>query len=275
MMEARTLRNVDGYAIVMLLSIFDPTRFAVPLPGIKSPKAVIVSVHASGANQVLRNLARADEAGADGVFLLNHPTRFGDKTLTPEQLADLIERVAPRSSRKLWLGVNFLNTGNASRISHINLAERCQADCLWVDDSGMLASSDWQQYSESELRHRQKYAPGLSYFGGLPTAIAASAHAGAVVQAASKFLDATVLQDKQPGSGNLADRLAAARKAFGSHPLLTTAPLNAAAAAELLQHVDGVILRPMGLDSRSRDLDTDTVRKIVETARRTEPLPAA
>jgi len=77
----------------------------------KNKHVVLPVVHVSDEGQALRNVAVAREAGADGVFLINH-------AISSEALLAIYCRVA--AEHKWWIGLNCLDLSPFS-LSNVGL----------------------------------------------------------------------------------------------------------------------------------------------------------
>ena len=128
----------------------------------KSPGPVVTPViHVLDRAQAERNIAVAVEAGAAGVFLINHD--FSMDHLLPI-LRDLRARWPD-----LWLGVNFLAvTGrDAFPILGQLQAEGCPVNAYWADDARMDEREAEQAEASEIARIRADSGWTGLYFGGV------------------------------------------------------------------------------------------------------------
>ena len=129
-----------------LRQTFHATRVVLPVVHVKEPE------------QAVRNVRIAWEAGADGVFLVNHE-------VSTEQLlaihAQVVERVGMR-----WIGVNCL--GERARDCFARLSH--DVGGLWVDDAGIERRAIVQVEAKRAGWARAKSGWSGLYFGGVPVA---------------------------------------------------------------------------------------------------------
>jgi predicted TIM-barrel enzyme len=123
--------------------------------------AVTPVIHVLDTDQACRNAEIAIEAGAAGVFLINHD--FPKEALLP-----ILREVRSRWPA-LWLGVNFLAvTGrDAFPILGKLQAEGCPVDAYWADD----ACIDEREAAQTEAGEIARIRAGSGwtgmYFGGV------------------------------------------------------------------------------------------------------------
>lgn len=83
-------------------------------------------IHVESRDQALRNVARAVEAGANGVFLINH-------SMSAPSLWSIFESV--RSEHPdYWMGVNFLDLGLIEAVTWA-VSTKAAVNALWTDRS--------------------------------------------------------------------------------------------------------------------------------------------
>jgi len=116
-------------------------------------KRVFPVIHAVDADQVVQNTKIAADAGADGVFVINH----GFPAL---ELLPLIDAARDHIA---WVGANFLGLGPVSAMQTIpELAKG-----LWTDNARIDDTSDDQPHAQAVLDTRQERKWGGNYFGGV------------------------------------------------------------------------------------------------------------
>ena len=105
--------------------------------------AVLPVVHVLDETQACRNAGMAIEAGAQGVFLINHD--FGCEDLVP------ILRTVRARFPSLWIGVNFLAvTGrNAFPVLGRLQSEGVGIDAYWADDARIDERAPAEAQSEA------------------------------------------------------------------------------------------------------------------------------
>jgi predicted TIM-barrel enzyme len=170
--------------------------FKVPGP------AVLPVIHVLDTAQTLANVRIAIEAGAQGVFLINHD--FGIAPFLP-----LIEGVRARHPG-LWLGVNFLAVTGKDAFPVLGRLARegIAIDAYWADDARIDERRAAGEQPEAEAIAQAREESGWKglYFGGTafkkqrPVAPADYENAAAV---AASCLD--VVTTSGPATGEAAD----------------------------------------------------------------------
>lgn len=182
-------------------------------------RAFFPVIHIDSQSLALVNAQIAVEAGAQGVFLINHG-RSSDYRLP--NIAMAIRQYFP----KLWIGGNFLFMSPCDAQGFINKLESpYHFDGLWVDDAMVderLAEDDPNQGAAQLAEARKSMAWSGLYFGGtafkyqrpvaekdLPTA----------ARIASHYMDVVVTSG--PGTGLAADisKIRLMKEALGDFPL--------------------------------------------------------
>ena len=202
-------------------------------------KFVLPVIHCGEGEEAIPNVRIAVEAGADGVFLINHG-------IWPAQLLDLAEEVRGLFP-DLWIGVNVLGW-DVDEVSD-NLPEGIQG--IWTDACEVKPST----------------FKG-TYFGG----VAFKTHGlvkdpSAAAKAAMSKMD--VITTSGPGTGKAAsvEKVRIIREAIGKMPL-------ALASGVTPENVDGYLpcvdyfLAATGISKDFYTLDPKRVRALVEKVHR-------
>jgi predicted TIM-barrel enzyme len=128
----------------------------------KSPGPVVTPViHVLDRAQAERNVAVAVQAGAAGVFLINHD-------FPHEHLVAILRDLRARWPG-LWLGVNFLAVSGREAFPILGRlqAEGCPVDAYWADDACMDEREAEQAAAEEIARIRADSGWTGLYFGGV------------------------------------------------------------------------------------------------------------
>jgi predicted TIM-barrel enzyme len=128
----------------------------------KSPGPVVTPViHVLDRAQAGRNIAAAVQAGAAGVFLINHD-------FPKEQLLPILRDIRTEWPG-LWLGVNFLAVTGREAFPILGEleAEGCPVDAYWADDARMDERADEQAEASEIARIRTGSGWSGLYFGGV------------------------------------------------------------------------------------------------------------
>ncbi len=128
----------------------------------KSPGPVVTPViHVLDRVQASRNIATAVQAGAAGVFLINHD-------FPKEQLLPILHDIRAEWPG-LWLGVNFLAVTGRDAFPILGglVAGGCLIDAYWADDARIdERAADQEEAAEIDRIRADSGWTGL-YFGGV------------------------------------------------------------------------------------------------------------
>ncbi|NTW14346.1 MAG: adenine phosphoribosyltransferase [Candidatus Moranbacteria bacterium] len=124
-------------------------------------KVLLPVIHATDIWQVRENIDVAHQAGADGVFLINHAMGYPELV----EIYHIVKKEFPR----LWIGLNFLGVGS-DRIPE--LVKETEVDGLWRDDAGlredlMNPAVHAEEFWESLGKRRHPPIWDGLYFGGV------------------------------------------------------------------------------------------------------------
>ena len=203
--------------------------------------AVLPVIHVRDAGQACRNAAVAIEAGAQGVFLINHD-------FAREELVPILGEVRARFP-SLWLGVNFLAVTGRDAFPVLGRleAEGVEIDAYWADDARIdeCASADEQdEAAEIEAAREASGWTGL-YFGG--TAFkkqrpVAPADHEAAARTAAAWMDAVTTSGVATGKAADRAKIAAFRRGCGDAPLALASGVTPENAAGYAADVDAMLV---------------------------------
>ena len=233
--------------------------------------AILPVIHALDIDQVTRNISIATQAGAYGVFLINHD-------FEPDRLLPIIRTTRQRFPW-LWLGINFLAvTGrDAFPILGDLQNEGVQIDAYWADDARIdERTSEQAEACEIDEVRKQSHWNGL-YFGGTAFKKQREIDPVSFHQSASlacKHMDVVTTSGVATGKAADIEKISTFRSACGDHPLAVASgitPDNISDYAPLLDAIliatginedgDFYNINPQRLQTvleRSRHLTTDT-----------------
>jgi hypothetical protein len=221
---------------------------------------VLVVVHVTSGEQALRNSQIAQEAGADGVFLINH----GIDTASLKATWSAVTTAMPR----FWVGVNDLTT------PAIETARSWQAGLAGVWEDHTVMARDLPYLTSARTRAVQWAAldtPPL-LFGGVafkygPDESLTGDRLAALASAATQFVD--VVTTSGPGTGYSArlTKIATIRAAIGDSPLAIASGITAENVADYLPYAD-CFLVASGISRSFDELDPTAVSALVARVRR-------
>jgi len=172
--------------------------------------SVFVVVHAESVPQVLRNLVRSHEAGADGAFLINH-------AISEAQLLDCYEAARPAWPQR-WLGLSFMGRTAGDALDLLPDS----ASGLWTGNAGIsMEAADPAQGA----RLFQEKRAGRSGWRGLHFGGVAFKHQeqvsdpAAAARLAQPYVDVVTTSGAATGVPAPLAKIAAMKAALGDHPL--------------------------------------------------------
>ena len=229
--------------------------------------AVLPVIHVRDAAQAGRNAAIAIEAGAQGVFLINHD-------FAPEALVPILGEVRARFP-SLWLGVNFLAVTGRDAFPVLGRlqAQGVEIDACWADDARIDERAPAEGQTEAREIAAAREASGWTglYFGGTAfkkqRPVAPSDHETAARTAAG-WMD--VVTTSGVATGRAADRakIAAFRRGCGDAPLALASGVTPDNAGDYAADVDAMLVAT-GIN-RSGDfyeIDPEGLRRLLAVTR--------
>lgn len=218
----------------------------------------MVVVHAEGSEQALRNVSIAHDAGADGVFLINH-------RIKSVALSD-IYRLARRKYPDWWIGLNFLDLENTSAV----MAVPSDASALWVDNALIDENEPDPVVFTRIIRVQQNQRTdwhGL-YFAGIDFKYQKKAkNLRMVAQLARPLVDVITTSGDATGQPPSVEKIRVIRDAIGDHPLAIASGISTENVHQFLGMVDyGLVATSISknhseLDHKS-ELDPKKVREL-------------
>ena len=203
--------------------------------------AVLPVIHVRDAAQAGRNAAIAIEAGAQGVFLINHD-------FDHEELVPILGEVRARFP-SLWLGVNFLAVTGRDAFPVLGRleAEGVEIDAYWADDARIdeRAAADGQIEAAEIAAAREASGWTGLYFGGTAfkkqRPVAPDDHETAARTAAG-WMDAVTTSGVATGKAADRAKIAAFRRGCGDAPLALASGVTPENAAGYAADVDAMLV---------------------------------
>ncbi|WP_373515709.1 BtpA/SgcQ family protein [Persicitalea sp.] len=213
---------------------------------------VLPVIHVASLKQAQRNAQVAREAGADGVFLINHG-------MSDEKLLEIHSAVAEMQNG-WWVGVNCLGM-SAKQVFGV-VSE--QVSGVWADDAGVQEFRNQQLYAESVLAVRDSRVPNCLYFGGVAFKYQRPVEElEAACRAAARYMD--VVTTSGPGTGHAAEieKIRRMKLTLGDTPLAIASGITPENIGDYLPHAD-CFLVATGICRNFTELDPLRVRALVE-----------
>ena len=203
--------------------------------------AVLPVIHVRDAAQAGRNAAIAIEAGAQGVFLINHD-------FDHEELVPILREVRTRFP-SLWLGANFLAVTGRDAFPVLGRlqAEGVEIDAYWADDARIdeRVPPDEQAEAEEIAAAREKSGWKGLYFGGTAfkkqRPVAPSDHETAA-RTATGWMDAVTTSGVATGKAADRAKIAAFRRGCGDAPLALASGVTPENAVGYAPDVDAMLV---------------------------------
>ena len=229
--------------------------------------AVLPVIHVRDAAQAGRNAAIAIEAGAQGVFLINHD-------FAHEELVPILGEVRARFP-SLWLGVNFLAVTGRDAFPVLGRleAEGVEIDACWADDARIDERVPADGQTEARYIAAAREASGWTglYFGGTAfkkqRPVAPADHETAARTAAG-WMDAVTTSGVATGRAADRAKIAAFRRGCGDAPLALASGVTPDNAADYAADVDAMLVAT-GIN-RSDDfyeIDPERLRRLLAVTR--------
>ena len=229
--------------------------------------AVLPVIHVRDAAQAGRNAAIAIEAGAQGVFLINHD-------FAHEELVPILAEVRARFP-SLWLGVNFLAVTGRDAFPVLGRleAEGVEIDACWADDARIDERVPADGQTEARYIAAAREASGWTglYFGGTAfkkqRPVAPADHETAARTAAG-WMDAVTTSGVATGRAADRAKIAAFRRGCGDAPLALASGVTPDNAADYAADVDAMLVAT-GIN-RSDDfyeIDPERLRRLLAVTR--------
>ncbi len=217
-------------------------------------KTLLPVIHVRDSEQTLRNVAIAQTAGADGVFLINHSDEQGNRPLSFRDLV-AIHAQAVAAFPAWWIGVNCLDLAAAAVFQHVDET----VSAVWVDNGEIDEDAELQTAAATILRARQQAGWQGTYFAGVAfkyqrpvKALARAARIG------SDYIDVVTTSGPGTGQSASAEKIATMKGAIGDKPLAIASGITPENVATYLPFVD-VFLVATGISHSFFELDAAKV----------------
>ena len=215
-------------------------------------RVVLPVVHVASEVQALRNARIARDAGADGVFLINH-------AISDRRLLEIHEQVAS-SFPDWWVGLNCLGLGREEVFREIS----SHVAGVWVDNAGIREDREDQPAAERARLAREAQGWRGLYFGGVAFKYQRAVRdLVAATRLAARYMD--VVTTSGPGTGLACspDKVRCMKEALGETPLAVASGVTLENVADYLLWVD-CFLVATGVSRSFEELDPLRVEKVVE-----------
>ena len=217
---------------------------------------VLPVIHAESEEQTVRNVIVARNAGADGVFLINH-------AVSDAGLLEIRTAVTKRFP-DLWVGVNCLGLSLRQVFEIIP----DDTDGLWADNAGIQEKSSFQDWAETVLAIRNRRNWSGLYFGGVAFKYQRPVENLALAATiARQYMD--VVTTSGPGTGWSAsvEKIRAMKEALGDFPLAIASGVTPENVTDYLGIAD-CFLVATGISKLFEELDASLLEALLKKVRR-------
>lgn len=216
---------------------------------------VLPVIHVRDRAQALANAQIAWDAGADGVFLINHDTSVAS-------LLEIHAEVAARF-RGWFVGVNCLGLPPQACFARLSKA----VSGLWVDDAGVDERASVQVVARFVDEARRASGWSGLYFGGVAFKYRREVHAvEAAALAARDYVDVVTTSGSGTGVAATLDKIQRMKAALDSFPLAIASGITPENIGEYLPHAD-CFLVATGISRSFHELDPKRVARLVAEVR--------
>ncbi len=220
---------------------------------------VLPVIHVASEEQALRNTAIASEAGADGVFLINHAIPW-DSLLE-------IHRTVTKRFPDGWVGVNCLDLAPVQVFSHVGP----RVSGVWTDNALIEEGQSKQPQAEAVLKARAATGWDGLYFGGVAFKYQRDVTdlTGAATTA-RPFMD--VVTTSGPGTGQAAhvEKIQTMKAALGAFPLAIASGITPGNVSDYLPYAD-CFLVATGISQNFEQLDVMKLVRLLSVVRAFDP----
>lgn len=213
----------------------------------KHKKVLLPVIHVQSLEQATSNAQLCKEAGADGIFLINH--RMDDEELL------FIAGTIRLANKDWWVGVNCLGMTDADALSAAS-----GFDGVWTDNA--YPKQDYERYST--IMEQQVKPYGNLYFGGVAFKYQKPIHdLEAVCGYSKKFIDVVTTSGPATGAPPNLDKIQAMRNYLGEHPLAIASGIDLDNIETFLPYVDCYLVST-GISIDFHELDPVKVKVLAE-----------
>ena len=197
--------------------------------------SVFVVVHVTDVDQALRNTRIARDAGATGVFLINH----GIAASSLQEIWAVVTLAEPG----FWVGVNDLSRSylDIARSYPVDLPGVWSDHCVWASDGPDHVGA------RDVRRKQQNLAQPPLLFGGVAFKYGRDEHLrgeglAALAGQARELVDVITTSGSGTGCAANLEKIATMRGAIGDYPLAIASGITPENVADYLPHADAFLV---------------------------------
>jgi len=210
-------------------------------------------IHVATYDQAIRNAEVAFDAGADGVFLINH-------SVSSAEFLEIHSQVTSQLAGR-WIGVNCLDLEPVDVFGQITP----RADGVWTDNAEIDEASMPQPKAQEVVEARDETGFSGLYFGGVAYQRRVDNLRAAAAKAAD-YMD--VVTTSGPGTGQAAhvEKIAVMKDALGERPLAIASGITPDNVTDYLPCSDAYLVAT-GIGKSFEEFDPILTRKLIDIVR--------
>lgn len=209
-------------------------------------------IHCQNAEQTYRNLNVAQEAGADGVFLINHKIPHVFLTLLAHQAVDKFP--------ELPIGVNYLDLDPVSALAVIPEG----VTGLWSDDPKIIENAYAQEAAQIFLDYRKARGCPVSFYGSVAFKYQPQPKSlWDMTKLASEYMEVVTTSGSATGSPPDFEKIMMMKHALGSKPLAIASGIDAKNVRDYLPYVNDFLVAT-SISSDFFNLDLAKAKELAE-----------
>ncbi len=225
----------------------------------KNNHLVLPVIHVEDLSQALSNIAVAKEAGADGVFLINHKIPY-------QKLLDIYYLASVRFLG-FWMGINLLDLA-PFRVFDKVFKGGLRVEGIWVDNARIdeFGNEQNEPLRIKDLIHANKWN-GL-YFGGIAFKYQRPAYnLEKLAKIAARYMDVVTTSGPATGQAASVEKIRLISQAISGKPLAIASGITPENVKDYLK-LANCFLVATGISSDFYTLDEAKTKRLVEKVRR-------
>lgn len=223
--------------------------------------AILPVVHITDKVQAVRNAGVANEAGADGIFLISMQGR-------DDSYIRFVHQTVQEEFPSLWVGVNYLNLMEEPIEVFANLRPNIKG--AWLDDARINDSGqDQPEALRIAVAKKESGWDGL-YFGGVAFKYRRKIPQGElseIARVATKYMDVITTSGDGTGSAPDVNKIALMKHGAGDHPLAIASGISPDNVYKYLDIADAFLVASSLLIPGTENFDPKRVSALVDAVR--------
>jgi uncharacterized protein len=222
---------------------------------VQARRVVFPVIHVNSVGQTLTNAAIARDAGADGIFLINHD-------VPPDELFSIAEAVSIEFSG-WWLGLNVLGLDVCEVIPRLT----ARIDGLWLNDAFVREDGESQDEAATPRKLIQAAAWRGRYFGGVAFKHQrAVADVGRAASIASQYVDVVTTSGPATGEAPSVEKIRNMGVALQGYPLAIASGITPDNISQFLPHALCYLVAT-GISKNFYELDVRLLARLLAIVR--------